>query len=146
MNAWYPSRRAVFAVALGIPLSLLAALAAPAFWAAGLYWSAAVAALVLLDLLLGARPRSLEIAPHIPAQAGVGRPLRADFALSFTARAPQAAEVELESNDRFTVTPRRRDCAPGDGASFELTPLRRGAGRLERLWLRWTGPLGLAWI
>ena len=31
-------------------------------------------------------------------------------------------------------------------AAFTLDPLRRGEGRLERLWLRWTGPMGLAWI
>ena len=27
-----------------------------------------------------------------------------------------------------------------------LTPLRRGEARVERLWLRWRGPLGLSWI
>ncbi|MEM6825899.1 MAG: DUF58 domain-containing protein, partial [Pseudomonadota bacterium] len=26
-----------------------------------------------------------------------------------------------------------------------LTPLRRGTARVDRLWLRWRGPLGLAW-
>jgi uncharacterized protein (DUF58 family) len=30
--------------------------------------------------------------------------------------------------------------------SFQLLPVRRGEGRVDRLWLRWTGPLGLMWV
>jgi uncharacterized protein (DUF58 family) len=30
-------------------------------------------------------------------------------------------------------------------AHFVLNPLRRGTGRLENIWVRWQGPLGLVW-
>ena len=37
--------------------------------------------------------------------------------------------------------------AGGNGrASVTLTPLRRGEGRLDALWTRWRGPLGLVWL
>jgi len=148
LKSFYPSRRAVFAVALGIPVSLAAALAAPKLWTAGLAWSLLAMVLVLVDLGLGLLGRRLSVDATLPDVLGVGRDGGANFALSF-ARAPATAEVELEGNDRLTITPRRLTLASDTNrmsAAFILAPLRRGEGRLERLWLRWTGPLGLTWV
>ncbi len=149
MKSFYPSRKAVLAVTLGIPLSLAAALAAPGLWTAGLAWSLVAVVLVMVDLGLGLWGRTLSVDASLPEVLGVGRKGDASFALSFLRTPPSQAEVELEANDRLAITPRRhvlqreanRICA-----SFTLTPLRRGEGRVENLWLRWTGPLGLAWI
>ena len=145
MNSFYPSQRAVFAVALGIPLSLLAALTAPGLWALGAFWSLGVIVMVAADIVLGASARHLAIAASLPSDAGIGRRLDAEFTLSFRGRRPVAVEAELEGNDRLAIAPERLHIADGH-ANFSLTPLRRGEARLERLWLRWTGPLGLAWI
>jgi len=145
----YPSRRAVYAVALGIPLSLAVALAKPALWTTGLGWSLCVLLLIALDWALGASRRGLVIETDVPEHLGVGRAGGAAFALAFRGRAPASAEVKLESNDRLTVTPGRHFLAAEGNrmaAAFQLMPLRRGQGRLETLWLRWTGPLGLIWI
>jgi len=143
---YYPSRRAVFAVALGIPLSLLAALVAPALWTAGLAWSLFAALLMGLDLVYGASARKLTVTPQIPGTMGVGRAATAQFTLQFAGAVPAFAQSELEGNERFAISPRRRDLEGGLQAEFELKPLRRGEGRLENLWLRWTGPMGLVWI
>jgi uncharacterized protein (DUF58 family) len=145
VNHFYPSRRAVLAVALGIPLSLLAGLAAPSLWATGAAWSALAIVLVLTDMVLGASRHRLSIAYHLPVDGGVGRREAAEFTLQFGGRAPDAVEAELEGNDRLAIEPSRLQLS-GTTARFTLNPLRRGEGRLERLWLRWTGPLGLAWI
>ncbi|MEM9724300.1 MAG: DUF58 domain-containing protein [Pseudomonadota bacterium] len=40
----------------------------------------------------------------------------------------------------FRLTPQRQAVV-----DVPLTPLRRGTARVDRLWLRWRGPLGLAW-
>ena len=146
MIRYYPSRRAVFAVALGIPLSLLAALVAPALWTAGLAWSLFAALLMGLDLVYGASARKLTVTPQIPGTMGVGRAATAQFTLQFAGAVPAFAQSELEGNERFAISPRRRDLEGGLQAEFELKPLRRGEGRLENLWLRWTGPMGLVWI
>ena len=143
MIRYYPSRRAVFAVALGIPLSLLAALVAPALWTAGLAWSLFAALLMGLDLVYGASARKLTVTPQIPGTMGVGRAATAQFTLQFAGAVPAFAQSELEGNERFAISPRRRDLEGGLQAEFELKPLRRGEGRLENLWLRWTGPMGL---
>jgi uncharacterized protein (DUF58 family) len=149
LNSFYPSRKAVLAVTLGIPLSLAAALAAPGLWTAGLAWSLVIIALVTVDLGLGLWGRKLSVEASVPEVLGVGRKADVRFALSFGHAPPRQAEVELEGNDRLAITPRRHILQPEASrisASFMLTPLRRGEGRLENLWLRWTGPLGLAWI
>ena len=59
LSRFYPSRRAVIVAALGIPLSLLAALAAPGVWAAGLLWSALAVLMVGVDIAIGAGRGSL---------------------------------------------------------------------------------------
>lgn len=149
MKSFYPSRRAVFAVMLGFPLSLAAALAAPTLWTAGLVWSVLVTALIVVDLGLGLWGRKLSVNAVMPDVLGVGRSGGASFALSFRRAPPAQAEIELEGNDRLTISPHRLMLASESGAmsaAFKLVPLRRGEGRLERLWLRWTGPLGFAWI
>ncbi|MDB5621291.1 DUF58 domain-containing protein, partial [Tardiphaga sp.] len=58
------------------------------------------------------------------------------------------AEIAIQTNERLTVSPDRAPVRFVDGASVSdltLTPLRRGEGEIETLWLRWRGPLGLVW-
>ena len=62
---------------------------------------------------------------------------------------PGQVETELETNDLIEPPPRKwlkgfRDRT--HVADYVLTPLRRGTGRLERVWARWKGPLGLVTI
>jgi uncharacterized protein (DUF58 family) len=146
LSRYYPSRRAVAAVALGMPLSLVAGLAMPGLWAAGVLWSLAAILLVFADALLGASAHKLVVAAAAPGQAGVGRPVAVEFSLAFAGAPPQSAELELQTNARLEAAPQRLSWRAGETPRFAVTPLRRGEGRLEKLWLRWTGPLGLAWI
>ena len=91
----------------------------------------------------------MSVEAAVPDILGVGRSGGASFALSFRNAPPSQIEVELEGNDRLSISPRRHVLpryANHISADFTLTPLRRGQARLERLWLRWTGPLGFAWI
>ena len=147
VSRYYPSRRAVIVAALGIPLSLLAALAAPGLWAVGLAWTALAVLMVGVDIVLGAGRGSLSLSLATPDDAGVDRSFEAGLALRFARRTPRLVEAELEGNAFLAVAPSRLSIAPGDEQPrFTVTPRRRGEGRLERLWLRWTGPLGMVWI
>jgi uncharacterized protein (DUF58 family) len=146
MSNFYPSRKAVFAAALGIPLAMAAALAAPALWVLGPLWSLLVLGAMAADFVLGASAKRLAVTPQLPLSMGVNRTAPAHFALAFAGAAPAFTEAELESDDRFAVAPARQALVPGAAAEFQLTPLRRGEGKLKTLWLRWTGPLGLVWM
>lgn len=149
MNAIYPTRRAVAAVALGMPVALLLALATPGLWFVGTAWSVAVLILLAVDTGLGMRNLRLTVDADLPETLGVGRSVLARFVISFPSAAPPSLEVELEGNGRLSIAPRRQMLpveGPVASARFQLDPLRRGEGLLENVWLRWTGPLGLAHI
>jgi uncharacterized protein (DUF58 family) len=145
----YPTRRAIFLAGLGMPLALGLGLLAPGWWLAGVAWALFSVVLVLADALLGKDRHRLEVQTVAPGVIGAGRSAEVLFKLAFAGRgAPSRIELALDADARLGVSPRRRgtQLRGGSGlASFELKPERRGAQTLQRLWLRWRGPLGLAW-
>ena len=146
----YPTRRAVFLVALGIPAALLLGILAPRLWFAGVAWAVFVTGTMLLDISVAGRRASLRVVSTLPNGIAIGQTPHASFALSFAGNsAPREAEVTLDVGARLKTSPLRQFVGIADRAGmakFALTPLRRGEGRFERLWVRWQGPLGLAWL
>ncbi len=142
----YPTRRTVLLAALGIPVALLLAIMAPKLWLIGGSWVVLVIGLMLLDALLAGR--RLKIVPALPNGLAVGQSGQASFALRFDAGAPRDTEVALDIGARMRAQPYRQT-VPIDGgrgsAEFALDVVRRGEGRFENLWMRWQGPIGLAW-
>jgi uncharacterized protein (DUF58 family) len=142
-----PTARAAVLIALAAPLALLVAALAPAAWVAAPALGVLLLALVLADAALAGRLADLRvIAPDdceigdafalaVLADIAGGRPgsVRAAFALDPRLAPGGRCEAELAYDPAS---------ASWQGAAT-LTPLRRGAGRLEQVWLRWTGPLGL---
>ncbi|WP_374470643.1 DUF58 domain-containing protein [Phenylobacterium sp.] len=144
----YPTRRAILLTAAGAPLALAMAVAAPQLWVAAGAWVVMAAGLMLADALLSAKPAAATLAVSAPRTAGVGRPEAAEVTAASEGGAPQQVEVALGGNDRLAVSPVRQVVRLASGsarATFELAPGRRGEGRLERVWARWQGPLGLVW-
>jgi uncharacterized protein (DUF58 family) len=121
----------------------------PELWSLGLAWVVFAAALIGADAVLGADRARLELELRAPGSAGTGRPTEADAEARWTGgRGPARVELALETNDRFRAQLEPVNVAVaggGAGARFELWPQRRGEGRIERLWARWRGPMGLAW-
>jgi uncharacterized protein (DUF58 family) len=146
----YPSARAVFLVTLGIPIALLLALMAPRLWLAGATWILFVIGLMLLDGLLAGLPSSLRMEKWLPEGMAVGQISHALFTLRFRkASAPRNLEVALDVGPRLEAMPSRQSIpieARTAKADFGLSPRRRGEGRLDRVWIRWQGPLLLAWL
>ncbi|GAA0674654.1 uncharacterized protein (DUF58 family) [Sphingomonas insulae] len=146
----YPTHMAVLAAAIGAPVALLVAMLFPGSWYAGLGWPLAVLLLVGADALLGRGRASATLA--LPHAAPVGVPLSVPVAVSIVgpisgqARAP-VAQVAL-APDPLVAGDLRIDVAIEEGrgeGAVALTPVRRGTARLDTLWVRWAGPLGLAW-
>jgi len=127
------------------PLALALAVAAPALWLLGPCWVILSVGLMLIDAALGAGRASLKIAVTAPPALAAGTAGEVVFELTF--RRPSAAlgvELALEANGRLSVEPTNSQSADLS-RRFVLHPLRRGEGVLERLWVRWRGPLGLVW-
>ena len=144
-----PTSRAILLAAVGAPFSLVLAATIPSAWPLGPAWALGILALTIADAQLG-RPNSpMRIEAIVPRMAGVGAgPITALLRFAFTAANPRHVEAALETNRFFAVSPARRDANVVEGhgqTAFKLEPQRRGQGRIEYAFLRWQGPLGLAW-
>ena len=144
----YPTKRAVIATAAGAPFALGIAAVSPGRWMLGLAWPAAMLLLCLIDALRGIGKGTAKV--ELPQAAGVGETLDLGVTVSIEAKPrPRLAEVALEEPRFLSIDNHGRRQVPlagGRGAArLPVTMLRRGLARFERLWLRWTGPLGLVW-
>ncbi|MFN3458638.1 MAG: DUF58 domain-containing protein, partial [Novosphingobium sp.] len=145
--ALLPSGRAVLIFAGLAPLALVLAAAAPRAWIAAPALGGALLVLILLDGLFAGSLADLQV--HAPADTEVGEPsqitILADLARVGARARPEAA---LECDPR--LAPGGRIALPlafADGAwsgTTDIVPARRGTGAFSRVWLRWSGPLGLA--
>ena len=153
-----PTPRTVLLMLAGAPVALVLGLIRPDLWLLALVWIGVVAALLLIDALVASSPRRIAVDLTAPRQVGVGdpfdvliratsgdgrwRPARIDIALAVDARLDPAGRI---AGRGFAV-------AGADGAglslvkTFALAAARRGIARIDGLWLRWRGPLGLATI
>jgi uncharacterized protein (DUF58 family) len=142
----YPTRTAVFVTAAGAPVALAFAAVQPGRWFLALAWPLAVVLLTIVDAVRGIASATARI--DFPAHAYVGE--TRDCAVTVTVGSrPTNAWVALQSSPLVAAEDDARVRVPlEDGRGAVLMPLemvRRGMARFERLWLRWTGPLGLAW-
>ena len=145
----YPTRRAILIAAAGAPVALLIAVIEPAHWYAGLAWPLAVLVALAIDGIFGPRPEHAAVRLALPRFAPVGASIGARIDVAIQTRARGVAQA--------AVSPHPLVAASDDGRAnvllenglgigeIELTTLRRGTARLEHLWLRWLGPLGLVW-
>jgi uncharacterized protein (DUF58 family) len=145
----YPSARAVFLTAAGAPIALLLGLFAPKLWLFGPAWIAFAFALIMIDAMLGADRRRVELSLTAPAALAAGRGADVLVQAVFGQGAvPAAVEFAIDVNQRLDLEPARRS-ASVDGriavAAFAISPNRRGRGLIARIWARWRGPLGLVW-
>lgn len=144
----YPTRLAVAAMALGAPVALGLIAAMPGRWVLALAWPLAILLLCAFDAIRNAGPASADI--DLPPQAYVGE--TRDCIVSVAVDSPSLPQKVyaalhlsplLQSDDDGHG---RIPLEDGRGAVFmPLTMIRRGTARFDRVWLRWTGPLGLMW-
>ena len=145
----YPTSRAIFIAAAGAPVALVCGLLLSSLWPAAALWSLGVALLVALDARLGASQADLKVTVDPPPQIALGgAPGVLTVALAFAGqKSPREVDIAVGANALLTVKPERQVLPVTDGEAagdFAIGAVRRGEGRIEQVWLRWTGPLGLA--
>lgn len=142
-----PTGRAIFLFAAGVPLSLAVVLVDERLWPFGFALLAVVIFLTGLDGIRALSPGALEIDARLPGilYAGASDELRVTLTAGQN-MPPTEIEMLCDVSDNLDIPATRHTVlTPGEAASVGLTlsPRRRGSGRLERLWLRWRGPMGL---
>ena len=142
----YPTRSAVIVTAAGAPFALAFAAIEPGRWYLALAWPLAMLLLTGLDAVRAIAHATATL--DLPGHAYVGETRDCTVSVSIDTR-PRNAWVALQNSPLVAATDDGRARVPlagGKGAIFiSLDMVRRGIARFERLWVRWTGPLGLAW-
>jgi uncharacterized protein (DUF58 family) len=150
MTTFKPSRRAVLLFSAGIPPGLVLSIVAPDFSAASIVWAAVILATIAVDagLALPVRAMRVRVTPpdrlYLGDAGAIAGDLLAPPGMLRSVRFDIAPELTGAAFDTPALT--SLALAPDGEARFAigLTPRRRGRITLERVWLRWRGPLGLA--
>jgi uncharacterized protein (DUF58 family) len=142
-----PTLRAILVFGLAFPLALLPALVHVRLWPVWLAYVGLAVLLLGLDAILGLWPSSLSVEVDVPETLFIGEddPLTAKLvAKGFGQGATIEALVDLDP-DLEPQPVRITQLASGEGKlTLRLVPRRRGKKKVNALWLRWKGPLGLA--
>jgi len=145
MTMIVPTQRAAWIAALAAPVALVIAAAAPGAWVVAPAAGAVLLMLVLLDAALAGRLAEWKLIAPDDTEVGEPFALRvlADIArgVPTTVEASVALDSRLAAAGRAVVTLTKADGAWQGEA--RIVPNRRGTAPLTRIWLRWTGPLGL---
>ena len=142
----YPTRTAVIATAAGAPFALAFAAIEPGRWFLALTWPVAMIILTAFDAMRGMASATAQV--HFPGHAYVGETRDCTVTVSVGSR-PRNAWVALQHSPLVAADDDGVVRVPLEGGKgavlMSLEMVRRGIARFEQLWLRWTGPLGLAW-
>lgn len=145
----YPTRLAVLLAAAGAPLALLLGVIAPGLWLAGPAWIVFVVSLMLADAVVGGSRQRLQAEVGDLQTFAVGVPGAVEVTAAFPRGArPRSVEAALSAHPRLGLQPRSGNVKLDDRTArlrFEVLPERRGEAMIDRLWVRWRGPLGLVW-
>ena len=144
-----PTPRTLVMLALLIPVAVMIAATAPAAWIVAPAAGVALLIVAVIDGWLAGRLVSFSY--HVPTETEVGQAtvfrVEAEFERDRDAAPPEAAlgfEARLGVGGMavFELLPTpEAGMFVGEG---QAVPVRRGTGSLHNLWLRWSGPLGLA--
>ncbi|MCB9947973.1 MAG: DUF58 domain-containing protein [Rhodospirillaceae bacterium] len=145
----HPTRLAVLVAAMTVPVAILFILAHEGLWPAGLVAAGMVLAAMVWDGLSTLPAARLRYTLTAPEVLFIGS--RAQLTVAFAGTGwPRPTRLELVCDFGPNIGPAAR--APvrvllDDGAAVHipLVPDRRGTVELQRIWMRWLGPLGLVW-
>jgi uncharacterized protein (DUF58 family) len=146
----YPTKRAIAAMAIGIPVTLILAMIAPNLWPIGAAWTALIACLIAIDHSITAKADNITVDFSPPPLLYIDDTESVFFDINFTGKAtPKALDLKLATGPLLSASPEfsrvKADSWPLK-TGFNITTVRRGNGIIEALWARWRGPLGLVWV
>lgn len=141
-----PTPRAAILVAVAAPVALVIAAVAPGAWIIAPALCGAVLALVLADAIMAGPLTAADVAAD--EEVEVGQPGTLRLAATFGGGVRSKVDAALGADARLLPGGRGQFALHRENATqwhhtAVFTPDRRGTGQIERLWLRWTGPLGL---
>ncbi len=142
-----PTLKAALLLLAGVPVGLFATIANDGLWALGVVWLGTVLLLSGIDALAVPGRRAVRVSVTPPAVLHIGDPGTLAVDVGFQDRRGAEVEVHFDTDDILDVPPRAVCPVPAGRRGRVEVPLaatRRGTARVDRVWLRWRGPRGLA--
>ncbi|HUH84524.1 MAG TPA: DUF58 domain-containing protein [Stellaceae bacterium] len=142
-----PTRRAVLIFTLGVPLALFLVIYDASLWAFSFDYGVLVLVAILADGFLAFPARRLKIDIAVPASLYIGERGAVGVTIA-PARYRRPTRFELLADLAGDLDPAdlvAAELAPGaeTRVALAVVPRRRGRVTIERVWVRWQGPLGL---
>lgn len=141
-----PTARAAALVVTAAPIALVVAALAPGAWVVAPVLGAFILALVLIDAGLAGRATTVELVADRDVEVGGRGALHVQAAFGSgwrgTVDCAVASDARLLPGGRSEQALERQDDSTWN-AAIGFVPTRRGTGAVERVWLKWSGPLGL---
>lgn len=131
-----PTGKTVLLASLGLVFALTLAAVSPTLWAIGLAWPIGVLALLAADAALCLWPHQVTARLSRLEALEIGNRTAAHIETAPASENFLNLETSLTANAFLQI---RKTTDP---LTFFLIPRRRGLARIERLWLRWQGPMG----
>lgn len=140
----FPTRRGVFLVATGLPLSFAALTLSENWWKLSLLWLGITLLALVIDALFTTPRRAVTVTAKPPGLLYIGEtdPLKLKLDIVSPWK-PMTADVGVAFNELVKPLPSVNVQVGGDGIDVPVQPLQRGLAKLLYLNMRWTGPLGL---
>jgi uncharacterized protein (DUF58 family) len=142
-----PTGRTVLIFAAGIPLALLVVTYDARLWVPSFNYGILVLLAAVTDLLLAFPPRLLNMKISVPDRLYIGE--RGAITASIPATSwRRSAVFQLVAEQRGEVEPAEIVSGELRGGhetqiALPVVPRRRGRVNIDRIWVRWRGPLGL---
>jgi uncharacterized protein (DUF58 family) len=142
-----PTARAVLIFVGGIPLALFVVIYEPSLWVMSFNYGVLVLLAAGTDVLLAFPPRLLDLKIAVPGTLYIGERGTITATIGAT-HWRRATRFELIAEQHGEVEPAEivaGELPVGCEARIALpvVPRRRGKVKVDRIWLRWRGPLGL---
>jgi uncharacterized protein (DUF58 family) len=142
-----PTGRTVLIFVAGIPLALLIVIYDPSVWVLSFNYGVLVLLAAVTDLMLAFPPRLLNVRISVPDKLYIGEH-GAITATILPTPWRRTTGFELIAEQRGEVKPAEivsGELLVGHEARMTLpvVPRRRGRVTIDRIWVRWRGPLGL---
>jgi uncharacterized protein (DUF58 family) len=141
-----PTRRAVLLFAAPLPVVWLALSYRYQWWPRAFDASALALLCLCLDACFARSMRKIQAEVEAPPFGYIGEPV--DAAVVLNAAGARSALYELTLDLGGDTSPRTdadtwKVIGPTARTAVRIEPCRRGQLRIEKLWVRWRGPLGL---
>jgi uncharacterized protein (DUF58 family) len=142
-----PTQRAVLVFAAGLPLAVLIVSLSPPAWPFSFDYAVLAALAMLADLALACPSRRLIVEVDTPERLFIGEQGHMTVVATSSGYS-RRIHLEALAEQQGDLDPPRITAARVPGGergmiSLVLLPRRRGRVRIDRIWLRWHGPLGL---